>query len=213
MGIQNVIRLLVPKEEHFFDFVEKAAVYSWDAAVMLATFSQDGNTAEAVRLKVQDIEHQGDKMVHDMEEALAKTFVTPIDREDLQRLSSEIDTITDLTNAAARACAWFGVVRPTEPMVKLMNKLVECTAVLKEAVPALRAHEYPKLIDAGRALRQLEKDADTVYRDAVSKLYRAEPFDARAMFRDKEVLDDLENAVDHCERVGHLLVNLAVKHG
>ena len=54
MGIQNVIRLLVPKEEHFFDFVEKAAVYTWDAAVMLATFSQDGNTAEAVRLKVQD---------------------------------------------------------------------------------------------------------------------------------------------------------------
>jgi uncharacterized protein len=213
MGIQSVIRLLVPKEEHFFDFVEKAAVHTWDAAVALAAFAQPGQTAEAIRLKVQAIEHQGDKMVHDMEEALAKTFVTPIDREDLQRLSSEVDTITDLTNAAARACAWFGVDRPTDPMVKLMNKLVESTAVLKEAVPALRAHEYPRLIEAGRTLRQMEKEADTVYREAVSALFRAEPFDCKAMFRDKEVLDDLENAIDHCERVGHLLVNLAVKHG
>jgi hypothetical protein len=52
-----------------------------------------------------------------------------------------------------------------------------------------------------------------VYREAVSAMFRAEPFDCKAMFREKEVLDDLENAIDHCERVGHLLVNLAVKHG
>lgn len=213
MGIQNVIRLLVPKEEHFFDFIEQGAAHTWNAATALADFGKPGTTAEAVRLKVQEWEHQGDKMVHDMEDALAKTFVTPIDREDLQRLSSEIDTITDLTNAAARACAWFGVERPDDAMLKLMQKLVEATSVLKEAAPALRAHQYGKLIEAGRTLRQLEKDADTVYREAVSRLFRAEPFDARAMFREKEVLDDLENAIDHCERVGHLLVNLAVKHG
>jgi uncharacterized protein len=213
MGIQNVIRLLVPKEEHFFDFIEQGAASTFDAATALADFAKAGATAESIRLKVQEVEHRGDKSVHDMEDALAKTFVTPIDREDLQRLSSEIDTITDLTNAAARACAWFGVERPNEPMVKLMNKLVEATAVLKGAAPALRAHEYGKLIDAGRALRQMEKEADTVYREAVSALFRAEPFDAKTMFREKEVLDDLENAVDHCERVGHLLVNLAVKHG
>lgn len=213
MGIQNVIRLLVPKEEHFFDFIEQGAAHTWNAATALAGFSKPGATAEAVRLEVQGWEHLGDKMVHEMEDALAKTFVTPIDREDLQRLSSEIDTITDLTNAAARACAWFGVERPDDAMLKLMQKLVEATSVLKEAAPALRAHQYGKLIEAGRTLRQLEKDADTVYREAVSRLFRAEPFDARAMFREKEVLDDLENAIDHCERVGHLLVNLAVKHG
>jgi uncharacterized protein len=213
MGIQNVIRLLVPKEEHFFDFIEKAAEHTHEAAIALAGFAQPGTTAESIRTKVQEVEHQGDKMVHEMEEALAKTFVTPIDREDLQRLSSEIDTITDLTNAAARACAWFGVDRPNEPMVKLMNKLVESTSVLKEAAPALRAHEYGRLIEAGRKLRQMEKEADTVYREAVSALFKSDPFDCKTMFREKEVLDDLENAVDHCERVGHLLVNLAVKHG
>lgn len=213
MAIQSVIRMLVPKEDHFFDFIERAAVCSWDAANALAAFKEPTATAEGVRLKVQEVEHAGDKLVHEMEEALAKTFVTPIDREDLQQLSSEIDTITDLTNAAARACAWFGVTRPTEPMVELMAKLVEATLVLKDAVPALRAHEYPRLVDCGRRLRQLEKDADLVYREAVSALFRQDPFDCKSMFRDKQVLDDLENAIDHCERVGHLLVNLAVKHG
>lgn len=213
MGIQSVIRFLLPKEEHFFDYVEQAAVCTHTAALALAAFKEPSATAEGVRLKVQEAEHAGDKLVHEMEEALAKTFVTPIDREDLQRLSQEVDTIIDLTNAAARACAWFGVTHPSEPMVKLMGKLVECTEVLKEAMPALRRHEYSRLVETGRTLRAKEKEADTVYRDAISTIFRAEPFDARAMFREKQVLDDLENAVDHCERVGHLLVNLAVKHG
>lgn len=211
MALQSLVRWLLPKEDHFYDYLEQQAAVGHDAVITLGRFRS--GPLQEIREEVQKLEHQGDALFRKMEEALAKTFVTPIDREDLQRLSSEIDTITDLTNAAARACAWFGVERPNEPMVKLMNKLVESTAVLKDAAPALRAHEYGKLIDAGRKLRQMEKEADTVYREAVSSLFRAEPFDCKTMFREKEVLDDLENAVDHCERVGHLLVNLAVKHG
>lgn len=213
MGIQNVIRWLLPKEEHFFDYVEQQTVCAHDAALALSGFTTPGTTAEEVRKKVQAAEHAGDKLVHQMEEALAKTFVTPIDREDLQRLSTEIDTITDLTNAAARACAWFGVERPTEPMSKLMAKLLEATHTLREALPALRKHEYSRIVDCGRALRLMEKDGDTVYREAVSTLFKSDAVEAKQMLREKEVLDDLENAIDQCEKVGHLLVNLAVKHG
>jgi uncharacterized protein Yka (UPF0111/DUF47 family) len=212
MSLQGVLRWFVPKEAHFFDYVEAQAVIAHEAAMALAEFRGDGVTAETTRQKVQEVEHRGDKLVHAMEEALAKTFVTPIDREDLQRLSSELDTIADLINAGARACAWFGVDRPTPPMGALMLKLVECTEVLRDSLPALRKHEYPRLVECGRALRTREKEADTVYREAVSRLFKTET-DARIILREKEVLDDLENAVDHCETVGHLLVNLAVKHG
>ena len=212
MGLQSVIRWLIPREDHFYGFLEQQAVVAHQAAVTLADFREAGATAESVRQKVQAVEHAGDKLVHDMEEALAKTFVTPIDREDLQRLSSELDTIVDLINAGARACAWFGVERPTEPMVKLMDQLVACTLVLKDGLPHLRKHEYQALVECGRTLRAREKSADTVYREAVSKLFKTE-MDARVILREKEVLDDFENAVDRCESVGHVLVNLAIKHG
>ncbi len=68
-------------------------------------------TAPSRRVAVQKFEHEGDAIVHELEEALAKTFVTPIDREDLQRLSSELDTVLDLTNGAIRACTMLGVDR------------------------------------------------------------------------------------------------------
>ncbi len=68
-----------------------------------------------MRLAVQDLEHKGDNIYHQMEEALAKTFVTPIDREDLQKLSAELDDILDLTNGAMRTAVLYGVEKPTLP--------------------------------------------------------------------------------------------------
>src|SRR5262245_60045523 len=114
MGIQAAIRWLLPREDHFYDFLERQAKAAHEGARALAKFSTNGTTAAQARDAVQVIEHEGDKIVHEMEEALAKTFVTPIDREDLQKLSSELDTVLDLTNGAIRACVLLGVEKPTE---------------------------------------------------------------------------------------------------
>jgi len=211
MGLQALIRFFAPREDHFYAFLERHAAVAHDAAVALATF-RDGNGA-AVRDAVQDLEHQGDKIVHEMEEALARTFVTPIDREDLHSLSTTIDDILDLTNGAARACTLFGVDRPTEPMTKLMGVLVRSTEIIKAAMPMLRKHEYGGIIEAVRGIRALEKEADQIYRNAVSALFRDAAVDAKALLREKGVLEDLENAIDSCEHVADRLTILSVKHG
>ncbi len=213
MGLQDLVRWLLPKEEHFYDFLERQAVAAHDGAMALATFKTEGASAEAVAKRVQEVEHAGDAIVHDLEEALAKTFVTPIDREDLQKLSSELDDILDLTNGAARASVLFGVARPTPAMSTLIDKLVECTTVLKDALPNLRKHAYTELVNTSRELRKLEKEADTVYREAVRVLFADASVDAKVLLREKEVLEDLEKAIDHCEYVANTLANLAVKHG
>lgn len=213
MSLQSVIRWLLPKETGFYDFLERQAAAAHDGAIALAAFNEDGTSAESVRVRVQEIEHEGDSIVHAVEEALAKTFVTPLDREDLQTLSSELDDVLDLTNSAARACVLMGVDRPTEPMRKLMETLVACTAVLRAGVPLLRTHEYGKLLDASRALRGLEKQGDLIYREAVRALFHGEQVDARVLLREKTVLEDLEQAIDYCERVADTLANLAIKHG
>ena len=212
MALQDVVRWFLPKEDHFFRFLEKQAVTAHKGALALAEF-KPGKPIEDVQSAVQLLEHEGDKVVHELEEALGKTFVTPIDREDLQQLSAELDDVLDLTNSAARACALFGVAEPTTPMMQLIEILVKCTAELETAVPHLSRHDYAGLMTTSRSVRQLEKDADAIFRGALSRLFRDEKVDAKELLREKEVLENLEHAIDRCERVAGTLANLAVKHG
>lgn len=213
MGLQDVIRFFLPKEDHFYDYLEKQASAAHEGAKALAKFTENGQTADEARAAVQKCEHAGDAIVHDMEEALAKTFVTPIDREDLQRLSSELDTVLDLTNGAIRACTMLGVEVPTEPMKKLVKILVDCTHRIDAVMPKLRRHEYTEIVVCARELRKIEKDADTVYREAISSLFKDSSVDAKKLIREKTVLEDLENAIDQCDSIADILANLAVKNG
>jgi uncharacterized protein Yka (UPF0111/DUF47 family) len=98
-------------------------------------------------------------------------------------------------------------------MTKLMALLVECTGVLAKAVPLLRKNEYAQITEATRKLRLLEKDADAVFRDGVSALFKYPALEANRLLREKQVLEDLENAIDACEELGETLANLSVKHG
>ena len=213
MGIQELVRKMMPREEGFFDLLEKQAKTALAAAETLASFVEDTRKAEAVAEAVQKIEHEGDKLVHELEEALARTFVTPIDREDIHFLCSELDDVIDLTNTSARAFLLLGVDRPTRPMCEMMNLLVKATSELASALPNLRRHTYAELFAAKRRIRELEKECDRIYRDEISRLFHTPEIDAKDLLRQREILDDLENAIDRCERVADTLANLAVKHG
>lgn len=213
MGLQDVIRFLLPREDHFYDFLEQQANAAHEGAKALAKFTDNGHSAEEACAAVQKCEHDGDRIVHAMEEALAKTFVTPIDREDLQRLSSELDTVLDLTNGAIRACTMLGVEAPTEPMKKLVKIIVDCTHLINAVMPKLRKHEYAQIVSCARELRKIEKEADTIYRDAISTLFKDDTIDAKRLIREQTVLQDLENAIDQCDSIADILANLAVKNG
>ncbi len=212
MALQDLVRWFLPRDDDFFVFLERQAQFAHLGAQAFAKF-EPGSSIEEVSADVQKHEHAGDKVVHELEEALQKTFVTPIDREDLQRLSSELDDILDLINSAARTCALFGVKTPTKPMQELIAILVVSTKLLEDTLPALRKHEYGTLMTASRTLRQEEKKADVVYRTAISALFHDDSKNAKDVLREMTVLEHLEHAVDRCERVAHTLANFAVKHG
>ena len=212
MGLQDVIRWILPREDVFYTLIEQQGVLLEEAAKALAEFGK-GDSAERIRELVQDIEHKADAIVYDTEEQLARVFVTPIDREDIQLLCASIDDIVDLINLTARTFVLFGVPKPTPPMVALMEILVVMAVVIREALPALRRHDYASLIAAGRVIKEHEKKGDQVFRDAVGALFHDPEIDAKVLLRDKEVLEDLESAIDRCETVAERLKNLAVKHG
>lgn len=210
-ALQGLVRFLLPRESHWYDMLEELAKLGFEASRALGTFRDQ--PASKVREAVQAIEHRADDVVRKMEDALARTFVTPLDREDLHRLTSELDDIIDLCNLSARAFNLYHLERPTPAMVQIMEKLEACTAVLAETVPLLRTHQYHNLLEGGRKVRALEKDADAIYRQAISQLFAESHPDFRELLRQKEALDDLEAAVDYCDNVADLLANLAVKHG
>jgi uncharacterized protein Yka (UPF0111/DUF47 family) len=212
VGLQEFFRSLLPKEERFFDLLERQAQIAHEAARSLATFS-DGKAVSDVCKRVQEQEHAGDKLVHELEESLAKTYVTPIDREDIHALAIELDDIIDLTNQAARACELMGVVTPTSAMTAMITVLVKTTLELSQAVPMLRKRDYSGIFAAKARVRTLEKEGDRVHRAAISELFKTPEIDAKVLLREREVLEDLESALDHCESVADTLSNLAVKHG
>lgn len=212
MRVQSVVRWLLPNEDHFFEYLERQAAIAHDASKVLLDLKNGASVAD-VRGSMQKLEHDGDKVFRGLLDALAQTFVTPIDREDLQHLSAELDDVLDSMNGAVRAASLYGVEQMTPPMSELADLLVSATEILAKAMPLLRMHEHAKLTQSMVAIRRLEKDADAIVRSAVSQLFSDAGVDAKQLLREREVLDDLGTAIDHCDRVAATLTNVAVKIG
>lgn len=213
MGIQDIIRWILPREDRFYQIIERQAVMLNEASTILAQFTSGGPSPEDLLEKVGTIEHQGDELFHQLENALAQTFVTPIDREDIHRLSSRLDDVLDLAKTTAQTYVLYGVVNPSPPMTRQMELLVCATSTLKDVMPALRRHAYPEIIQASRAIFQFEKEGDSIFRAAVGALFQDPRIDAKELLREKDILEDLEAALNRCENVADVLSNLAVKHG
>jgi hypothetical protein len=211
MALQDIIRIVMPKEDHFFDFVEEQAKLAHQGAIALAKLK--GGDVPAVKEEVHAIEKMGDKVSHEMEEALAKTFVTPLDREDLHKLSSMLDDILDRAYAVASAFEMYGIEQPSDAVSSMLEVLTKTTALLAETLPALRKLDFDSIRENRRALKVLEKEGDATYRAAMKGLFADASLDARSLIREKEVVEILEDAIDTCEDVAEFLANLAVKHG
>ena len=212
MSLQSMVRWLLPREDHFYDFLERQAEAAHRGARALAALSE-GRSTDDVSTSVQDIEHEGDELVREMEEALARTFVTPLDREDLHKLSAELDDILDLLHCVARMFLLIEGSEPTPAMRRLMELLVQVTGVLSDAMQKLRKHDYDEIIVLCRTVRDLEKQGDVQFRTALSDLFNDPAIETRVLLREKEMLEDLEDAMDRCEHVANTLTNLSVKHG
>jgi len=211
MPFQRFIRWLMPQETRFYDLLERQAMVATHAAKALAAI-RDGRPSSEVRASCQTFEHEGDAIVKEMLDALARTFVTPIDREDLQRLSKKLDDIADFINQAARDCVLYNVAKPTRPMLVMIDKLAECGEVLAATMPKLRRHAYQEILDACHHLSLIKKDGDTVFTEALNALFHDDAIDAKTILREKEVLQALEKAMSRCEQVAELLTGLAIKH-
>ncbi len=203
-----VLRLL-PREESFFDLFNQDAQNILAAARMLKEFLDDYRDAEQRAEAIKALEDKGDDLTHTIIDRLNRTFITPLDREDIFGLAKQLDDVLDWIEAAAARIAIYKLPEMTTEARELAHIIVsECEAIV-EAVARMRRLEG--ITAAVHEINRLENLADHLQRDAIARLFatRGDPIE---VMKWKEVYESLEEATDQGEHVAHVLEGIYAKH-
>jgi len=209
---------LLPHDGNFFKMFDQHADCVLQAAVALSEMVAQYDKAdlrEKANRKIDDAEHAADRITQEVNRTLHKTFITPIDREQIHSLINTMDDVADLIQDCAETMTLYGVARMNEEIVRLTDLCVKCCQRMRHAVSLLA--DIAKASTAEAALKtceeidQLESDADRVMRSAMSKLFRDEP-DVREVIKLKAVYELLETITDKCEDVANLIEGIVLEN-
>ncbi|HYH81191.1 MAG TPA: DUF47 family protein [Longimicrobium sp.] len=200
---------LIPRDEQFFPmFAELAEKLSQSANLLAELFADPERLQELVQ-KIKDVEHQADVLTHDIIVRIDKSFVTPIDREDIHLLASRLDDVIDLVDGVARRAQMFRIRQYRPEAAELADVLRRAAFSLTEAVQNLKK---PKVIlQRAGELKKLEEEGDAIYHSAMGKLFD-DGADALEVIKWKELFDKLEDAVDLCDDVWNVVESIAIKN-
>lgn len=201
---------LIPREEAFFELFKKAAHNMIEGSRLLKVMMEDFRSPIEQAQGIKDVEHIGDGITHDIAFRLNKTFITPIDREDIHDLASALDDILDVTEAIADRFVLYKVEQPTEMAIKLADILYQASVAVGRGVDRLGL-AHPELKECSVQVNSLENEADRVSRDAISALFEKET-DPIAVIKWKEIYENFEAGTDRCEDVANILERIAIKH-
>ena len=202
---------LLPKETSFFDFFEQHAGLTIEGTKEFLSMVTTGANIAAKCRRISDIEHETDTITHRCVEALHKTFITPIERDDIYRLISKMDDIMDFVEAAAERIALYKLTVMPSDLRDLADVLLRASKELEQALKLLRNLQNAeaitkKCIDINR----LENEADAILRAAVARLFDEEK-DVLTVIKWKEIYENLENATDRCEDVANIIEGVVLE--
>ncbi len=201
---------LIPREEKFYDDFKLMADQLRQGARMLeAMFAVDPPLADKAH-EIKEIEHQCDFLTHEIIQRLNKTFVTPIDREDIHELAKTLDDVMDAIDNAAALIPLYRIDRIRGGARELTHIIIKQTDEIRAAVAALE--QKKGVLAHAIEINRLENEADKIHKHAIGQLFDDEK-DPIAVIKWKEIYDILEEATDACEDVANLLENVVVKHG
>ncbi len=209
---------LLPRDTNFFILFDQHAKHIVEAAHAfsnLVTHYADLELRAKYHREVNHAEGAADRITHEVNKALHKTFITPIDREQIHSLINSMDDVADLIQDSAETMALYDVHHMTEEIRRLTDLSVKCCERVLSAVNLLN-----KIADASTAeaalktcdeIDKLESDADRVMRNAMSKLFREES-DVRELIKLKAIYELLETITDRCEDVANLIEGIILEN-
>ena len=205
----GVLAKLIPRDEQFFDLFDQLTAHLTQTARMLAElFNDPQHVADHVRA-IKDVEHKADVLTSTINQRIDKSFVTPIDREDIHMLASRLDDVIDLIDGTARRFEMLHIDVVKEPARELARVLINAAEHIQTGVSAIR--ETKRVTEQAAQIKRLEEEGDAIYHAAVGDLFRGHP-DPLEVIKWKEMYDTLERATDSCMGVAQVLQSISLKN-
>jgi predicted phosphate transport protein (TIGR00153 family) len=199
----------LPKDEGFFGLFDQLSARLNSSAALLKDLFSEPNRLEELTKKIKDEEHAADALTYDILQRIDRSFVTPLDREDIHLLANRLDNVVDLMDGTARRAKMYHITERRDAAIALTSVLVECSQAITAGVKDIR--KPAAVHTAARKVKELEEKADAIYSDAIETLFAGRP-DALEVIKWKEILDNLEHAVDECEDVANVLESISLKN-
>jgi predicted phosphate transport protein (TIGR00153 family) len=201
---------LLPREEEFFDLFTEVANRNKDAVEHLRKLFEAQPDRRTPHIEaIKRLEHEADQVTHEVVNRLDRTFITPLDREDIHQLSSDLDDVMDAMDGTARRAQIFrlgaappGIMRITEVLQRMMVAIGEAVSRLKKGDDVMKY-----CVEA----KQLEEEGDAIYHEALGQLFEKER-DAIELIKWKEIYDNLEGTLDQAEDVANVVESITIKH-
>jgi len=207
--VARLSQVFVPQDREFFDLFEEATGNLVRAAELLDKMLGDFPERRDLAREIKSVEHDADRVTHDILHRLNNTFVTPIDREDIIQLASALDDVVDLTEEASDLLVLYKIEAPMDQAQALAGILLDACREIHKGMPRLRSFETISHFVV--EIHRLENEGDRVSREAVASLFET-GIDPMVVIRWKDVFDRLEGAIDATERVADVLESVVIKN-
>jgi uncharacterized protein len=211
-GFQRVLGAFMPKEEDFFILFQQLSDLGLAAVETLKLVTDDFSKLQYAITKVDELEHEGDEIVHEITRRLNTTFVTPLmlDREDIYRLAERLDDITDHVKGVIDRFRTYDVTEITPHCQRVSELLVQAARLLRDNMHGLSSLQ-PGHNPYCAGINDLENQGDALLKEALGALFRETP-DARDIIKWKDIYEMMEEALDMCEDAANLVESVVVKN-
>lgn len=205
----GLLSKLIPRDEQFFELFDQLTAHLAQTARMLADlFDDPAHVTDHVRA-IKDVEHKADVLTNTINQRIDKSFVTPIDREDIHMLASRLDDVIDLIDGTARRFEMLHIEIVKKPARELARVLVDAAEHIQTGVSAIR--QTKRVSEQAAQIKRLEEQGDAIYHSAVGDLFSGQP-DPLDVMKWKEMYDTLERATDSCMGVAQVLQSISLKN-
>ncbi len=203
---------LNPKEDKFYKMLNESAELVVEGAKVLRNSLDSLSNIDLDVSRIEELEHQGDRIVNNVVKELNNSFITPFDREDIYKLIKRLDDVLDLINSAVHRFVMFNMKESTEAARLLADMIIKCTQHIMELMKELhlmggKNHINEKIV----TINQIESGADRLFRQTVGDLFRNEK-DPIEIIKWKEVYQILENTIDKCEKIANIVEGVVIKN-
>lgn len=203
---------LIPREERFYDLFDQQANSLVAAAILFSQLAAEWRPDHPSIEKLRELEHECDHTTHEIIDKLNRTFVTPIDREDIHALAKELDDVVDIIQAISERLLLFKIQKTTPYLIELAAILEDAVQNVMKAVNSIRDMNRPRrILDYCIEINRLENRGDNTYEKAIGHLFDNDS-DVLNVMKWKEIYDATETGIDKCEDIANTIEGIVVKH-